>query len=264
MSIILTTRDGVQFLHSSLIPVPHAFSTRIGGVSSEPHLAGLNFGYNIGDDAETVDENHRRFAAATGINLPIVRGHQVHGVRVVTVDKIPEITTERYGQTNANIGDCDGLVTRQVGITLSVRIADCVPVLMHDPAAKVIGAFHAGWRGAVGGILAEGIAAMEDLGAKAENIHAAIGPCIGVCCYEVGDDFIQAYTAALGSEFAQRYIINRHADLVKTCFALLEKPGIPTANIDVANECTMCNPTQYYSHRTSGTKRGTMIAAIML
>ncbi|MCL2212464.1 MAG: peptidoglycan editing factor PgeF [Oscillospiraceae bacterium] len=251
------TQNGVTLLKSHIIAAPHGFSTRHGGVSTQPHLASLNLGFNCGDNPANVAENYRRLATAAGVSEGIIRASQIHSARVATVD---EEFLAAYD--NASPPECDGFVTALTGVTLSVRTADCVPVLAHDPKTGVISAFHAGWRGAVGGILAAGVSAMEELGADVADICVAIGPCIAPCCFEVGEDFISAYTNALGSGYAQRFITNSHADLPATCVALLEETGVLSTNIDLAGECTCCNQDKFFSHRGSGGKRGLLAAVI--
>ena len=250
-------QNGVTLLKSDKISVPHGFSTRHGGVSTLPHLASLNLGFNCGDDRANVMENYRRLTSAVGVNTDFIRAAQIHSATVLTVD-------------NAFLADydfhtppeCDGFVTALRDVSLTVRTADCVPVLAHDPVSGVIGAFHAGWRGAVGGILAAGVSAMEKLGAEVQNIRVTVGPCIAPCCFEVGEDFIAAYTEVLGSDFASRFIVGRYADLPGTCLALLKEAGILAENIDISGECTCCNQDKFFSHRGSGGKRGLMAAVI--
>ena len=148
-------KDGVVWYVSPDIKAPHGFSTRLGGVSVIPHLAAMNLGRKLGDDPDAVEENYRRFCAAAGIDKnALVYTDQVHSPDVVTV-------------TAADAGrviTCDGLVTRSPGTAVSVRTADCVPILFWSPAG-VIGACHAGWRGTVSGVQINTVRAMEALGA---------------------------------------------------------------------------------------------------
>jgi polyphenol oxidase len=166
--------------------VRHAFFTREGGVS-EDHFSSLNCGFGSGDRLEHVARN--RAIAMEKLGLPqarLVTCHQIHSAAAVAVEE-PWLPTEAPR--------ADGLVTRMRGVALGVLAADCAPVLFADPEAGVIGAAHAGWRGALGGILEATIARMGELGARRERIRAAIGPCIGPQSYEVGAEFVEAFLA---------------------------------------------------------------------
>lgn len=157
----------------------HGFFTRIGGVSDGP-FASLNCGYSSGDEPARVDRNRALALARLGLaadSLTTVR--QVHGVEVAIV---------RAPAPGRPSRRADALVTDRSGITLGVLSADCAPVLLADRAAGVIGAVHAGWRGALAGVIEAAVGAMRDLGARPERIGAAIGPCIGRTSYEVGPD----------------------------------------------------------------------------
>jgi YfiH family protein len=167
--------------------IRHAFFTRQGGVSLGL-FASLNCGFGSGDDPADVDENRALAAARLGLAADrLVTCHQVHGTRAVTV--------ERPWHRTAN-PRADALVTTVPGIALGVLAADCAPVLFADPAARVIGAAHGGWRGALAGVMEATVAAMAAQGARAERIRAGIGPCIAQPSYEVGPEFAAAFAAA--------------------------------------------------------------------
>jgi YfiH family protein len=182
----------VPTLSSSLLVderVKHAFFTRQGGVS-EGIFAALNVGIGSSDDPEHVRENRRRAAAA--FDLPesaLVTAYQVHSPDVAVVD-----APWQPGQGPK----VDGLVTDKPGIALGILTADCAPVLLADARAGVIGAAHAGWRGAIGGVLDATLAEMEKLGAKRGRITAAVGPCIGRLSYQVGPEFPAPFLAEQG------------------------------------------------------------------
>jgi polyphenol oxidase len=166
--------------------VRHGFFTRRGGVS-EGAYASLNCGLGSEDDPDRVRINRAR--AMDRIGVPgdaLATAYQVHSDRVAVVEK-PWAADERP--------QVDGLVTRSKGVALGILTADCVPVLFADAAAGVIGAAHAGWRGARGGILDATVAAMVDLGARTESMVAGVGPCIRQDSYEVGPEFHAAFTA---------------------------------------------------------------------
>lgn len=167
----------------TLAGLPHGFLGRRGGVSTGP-IAGLNIGHGAEDDSEAVAENRRRAVAAVLPGARLATVYQVHSPHVVEVAE-PWPHDERPR--------ADGMVTREPGLLLGVVTADCAPVLFADCAAGVIGAAHAGWRGAHGGVLENTIAAMERLGAERARIVAAIGPAIAQPSYEVDDRFREQF-----------------------------------------------------------------------
>ena len=158
--------------------VGHGFFTREGGVSTGVY-ASLNCGPGSRDDAAAIAENRARAIAALDPNARLVTLAQIHSPTVHTVNGDWDFDTRREG---------DGLVTTQPGVALGILTADCTPVLLADAQARVIGAAHAGWKGAAGGVLEATIVAMEKLGAKAARLVAAIGPTISQANYEVGQD----------------------------------------------------------------------------
>jgi polyphenol oxidase len=167
--------------------VRHGFFTRAGGVS-EGEFASLNCGYSSGDDARRVEANRARALGRLGLaaaSLCTVR--QVHGRNVVVA---------REPQPSRPSIEADALVTDRPGVTLGVLSADCAPVLLADPDAGVIGAAHAGWRGARAGVIEATVQAMVGLGAAPARIHAAIGPCIAQASYEVGPELLDEFTTA--------------------------------------------------------------------
>lgn len=164
--------------------VRHGFFTRAGGVSTGDFTS-LNCGYGSGDDPERVTENRRRVVRAlVGEGARMVTVHQKHTIEVQTV-------REHWAHAAAPVGDA--MVTDRPGIALGILTADCAPVLMADASAGVIGAAHAGWRGAFDGVVEATLARMIELGAHAANISAAIGPCIGKDSYEVGPEFVARF-----------------------------------------------------------------------
>jgi YfiH family protein len=167
----LANLDGVQ----------HRFFTRRGGVSTGLYSS-LNCGYGSGDASDNVRENRRRAAVDFDLTEPdLLTVHQIHSTDVLTV--------ARQRWTSPGAPKADGLVTDRPGIVLGVLAADCAPILLADCDAGVIGAAHAGWKGALGGIVEATVSAMERLGARRESLRAAIGPCIGHDSYEVGPEF---------------------------------------------------------------------------
>lgn len=169
---------------NGLAGIRHAFFTREGGVSTGIYES-LNCGPGSKDDRDCVLENRRRALAA--IDLPdgeLVTLHQVHSATAVKVD-------DPWGLGEG--AKADAMATTRRGVALGVLTADCAPVLLADPKGGVVGAAHAGWRGALTGVLANVVAAMEELGADRANVVAGIGPCIGKRAYEVGPEFPQPF-----------------------------------------------------------------------
>jgi purine-nucleoside/S-methyl-5'-thioadenosine phosphorylase / adenosine deaminase len=172
--------NGVEVIRAvSLGELPHGYFGRRGGMSAGD-LAGLNVGYGSKDDRSAIDENRRRAIAALLPDADLATVHQVHSADVVRVDR----AWPRGERPRA-----DAMVTDRPGLLLGILTADCAPVLFADRGAGVVGAAHAGWRGALAGVTDSTIAAMERLGARRDNIHAAVGPCIGQSSYEVDEDF---------------------------------------------------------------------------
>jgi YfiH family protein len=172
--------------------IAHGFFGRKGGVSTGIYES-LNCGPGSGDNRDAVIENRSRVCEALGV-ASLVNAGQIHGTNVVTVTKAwPIGATPEDDKKFIPLGDA--LVTATPGIALGILTADCAPVLFADARARVIGAAHAGWRGAIGGVVRATIAAMEELGADRQKIAAAIGPCIAQENYEVGAEFREQFLA---------------------------------------------------------------------
>jgi YfiH family protein len=171
-------------LLSALPGVRHAFFTRKGGASRGVYDS-LNVGVGSRDDPDAVQENRARAAATLGVELPdLLTCFQIHSSSVVVA-----------AAPFAARPEADAVVTRVPGLACGALAADCAPVLLADAEARVVGAAHAGWKGALGGIVAAAVDAMEAQGARRERIVAAIGPCISQASYEVGDDFFDRFAA---------------------------------------------------------------------
>ncbi len=248
------------------LPAPHGFFTRRGGVSEGPY-ATLNCGLGTGDGRESVLENRARAARALGgdpARLFVLK--QVHGTAVITV---------RHSPWEAGGGpEADAMVTDRPGTVLGIVTADCAPVLFADAGAGVVGAAHAGWRGAVAGVLEATLAAMESLGAVPARIRAAIGPAIRQPSYEVGPDL---RAAVLGNDpeglpgdarfFAPGRRPERwYFDLPGYCASRLAAAGIGAVTALEAD--TAAEPERFFSHRrrtlAGGGPIGHQISLIML
>jgi polyphenol oxidase len=222
--------------------IRHAFFTRQGGVSAGLY-ASLNGGVGSQDDAGHVAENRARMAFALGVEpRQLLTAYQIHSPGVV-VAEAPWTTDARPR--------ADGIVTRTQGLAIGISTADCGPVLFADPQARVVGAAHAGWRGALSGVIEATVAAMERLGAARERIRAALGPMIRQSNYEVGPDLIDRFAA----EDAES----------KTFFAPAQRPGralfdlggyvaararrAGVVQIEDVGLCTYADPGRFYSYR---------------
>lgn len=228
--------------HPLLEPVRHGFFTRRGGASSGL-FAGLNCGYGSSDQAEMVSINRGRAADAMGVApTRLATVHQVHSAEVATL---------RAGDDPLSFAKirADGLVTNQPGVALAVLTADCQPVLLADPQAGVIGAVHAGWRGALAGVLEAAVGAMADLGAT--RIRAVIGPCISQRHYEVGDEFMDEVLAEDPDHhrfFSGGPNGRPMFDLPSFGLARLREAGVEA---EWTGHCTYADPDRFYSYRRS-------------
>ena len=250
----------LTILNAENISVPHGFTTRVGGVS-EGYLSSLNLGMHRGDDPDNVRENYRRLAQAVGFSPEkLVLANQTHSdiVRVVTDrDCVGSLSHRDYPE-------CDGLVTNTPGVALMVFSADCTPILLHDPVTRAVGAVHAGWRGTASGIVKNAVEMMVSaFGCRAENICAAIGPNIGVCCFETDADVPEAMISALGEE-AKPFIHPKeekfYLDLKRINALWLYRSGI--RDITISKHCTACSSDLFWSHRVTKGKRGSQGAVI--
>jgi YfiH family protein len=240
--------------------VRHGFFTRHGGVSQGGY-ASLNCGLGSNDDPDAVTENRSRVAHFLAADS-LITAHQVHSPTAVVVDR-PWSREERPR--------ADAIVTATPGIAVAVLTADCAPVLFADAEARVVAAAHAGWRGAIGGVLEATIAAMERLGARRERIATAVGPCIAQPAYEVGPDFEQDFLARDpdSSAFFLRPREDPHArphfDLPGYILSRLSRAGLaPVA----AAPCTYAGKEDFFSYRRSRALNeadyGRQISAIVL
>jgi polyphenol oxidase len=230
-------REGVRWLEAELPGARAAFSTRIGGVS-EPPYEKLNVAILTGDDPGHVSENRRRLAAAIGRDpAGVVMGRQAHGTKLRRHEE-PQ-NPRVYADVTYSPDEVDGQVTSNPELTPLVMVADCLPVAMVGPSGVAMA--HCGWRGLAGGIVGEAAGAVE---AEA----AAVGPGIGPCCYEVGEEVLAAF------EDMDGVARGRMLDLTAVATALLERAGVSA--IESSGLCTSCNPELFYSHRRDGARTG--------
>ena len=230
----------------SLGGFPHGFLGRRGGVSAGD-LAGLNVGYGSSDDRSAIDENRRLAVAALLDRAELATVHQVHSAEVVQSNRPwPQDQRPR----------ADAMVTDRPNLLLGILTADCAPVLFADHHAVVVGAAHAGWRGALAGVTDATIAAMERLGARRENIHAAVGPCVGQASYEVDEAFRSRFVEA-DADNARFFVAGPagkpHFDLEAYVVHRLLAAGI--GEVEALNLDTYAQPDRFYSYRRA-THRG--------
>ncbi|MGH7179814.1 MAG: peptidoglycan editing factor PgeF, partial [Tepidisphaeraceae bacterium] len=220
--------DGLVLHCSGLLDelgVPHAFTTRLGGVSSGP-FASLNLGNPSGelkDDADLIAQNYHRVHSAIGCARHTRAWvHQVHGGEVV-----------RMGRDSPNAAPADAMITDEPQTLLAVRTADCAPILLASDDGRIVAAIHAGWRGVVARIVENTIRTMHF---EPAQLTAAVGPCIGLDAFEVGTEVIDAFRRDLGSDAPVR---SRHVDLREALRMQLLRAGVRSDRIDVSDRCTV-------------------------
>lgn len=232
-----------MLLRAQLFPssIVHGFTTRVGGVS-RGRYASLNVGSRWGDEPEAVAENLRRVAAACKFELErLVSVRQVHGNVVLAADEV-DSTSE------ADALWC-GRMRPDSRRVVGVLTADCVPILLCDRAANVVAAVHSGWKGTVANIAGRTVERLLDAGVAAEHLLAAIGPCIEVAAFEVGEEVAEQFDA----RFVDRGRGPKpHVDLVACVRAQLEHAGIPANQVERVGGCTHANPELYFSYRRDG------------
>ncbi len=261
MAVLRKDFGGVPLLTAEGIAAPHGFTTRLGGVS-QGYLSSLNLGTHRGDKWENVEENYRRLARALDF-LPekAVLTHQTH------TDTVLQVDSRHWGAGlyAPALPECDALITNEPGTALVVFTADCTPILLHDPVTGAVGAAHAGWRGTAKGIGEKTVRAMvAAYGCEPENIRAAIGPNIGSCCFQTDADVPEAMVKAYGTaaeehirQANEKYYVN-----LKAINALsLLRAGVK--EIEIATECTACQPDVFWSHRIVGDARGSQGGVIV-
>ncbi|MDR2599776.1 MAG: peptidoglycan editing factor PgeF [Oscillospiraceae bacterium] len=263
-------------IHSS--DVIAIFSTRNGGVSGQTpetkHLYSMNLAHNFSpgeDDYENIIENYKIIMSSQGFDMKsLVTLQQKHTSNIIVAD---DNIVKKY-RSNP-LGFCqiseaaDALVTNIKGLLLSVRTADCVPVLLYDSKNQTIAAIHAGWRGTLTGIIQKTIKCMtKEYNTNPKDIKVAIGPAIGLCCFEVGfevqESFVKEYGEDINKYFTTQPESKPFCDIKSMSKAFLIETGVLEENIEVSDLCTKCNPDLFFSYRFSGGKCGLMSSFIGL
>lgn len=255
-----------QFNRFQAFPeIIHFITTRQGGVSQGPY-ASLNIGYGTDDSQLSVLRNRHRLAKAVGFPLDyFVMGNQVHGTNVSIVTK-KDRSSGALHKFNA-IPSTDALITNEPGLCLFVMAADCVPLLFFDPVRKVIAATHAGWRGTVNRIASKTVAKMQEVfQCNPTDIWAGIGPSIGSCCYQVGEEVVAQVQNSFGAtdKFIDYQKGSPYLDLWTANQTDLLEAGLEKSNIEISGICTKCNHEDFFSSRDGNGDTGRFGAGIML
>jgi len=298
MTLINDARfPGLQYITANNIHSPKVsaiFSTRNGGVSGQmpetEYLRSMNLSLRFSTEAGSlkseslrdsnsklpahatreedygnIEENYRIIMSSQGVEFKsLVALKQGHTSNIVVVDKdVVESNRSNPFGFNKIFETADALVTNIRGLLLSVRTADCVPILLYDSKNQSIGAVHSGWRGTLAGIGLKTVKRMSDVyGTDPKDIKAAIGPAIGQCCFEVGFDVKEKFVVEYGDDITKFFIVKPngkpHGDIKSMNKALLIEAGILEENIEVSDLCTKCNPDLFYSARYSKGKFGLM------
>jgi YfiH family protein len=250
---IALLRVGRWQQHAGLL---HGFMGRRGGKSVGPY-AGLNVSYHVGDDAEIVSRNVCDAKSAIGIHDGrVVTMKQVHG------DTIVDVKDTKTKET----GEADAIVTATPGVFLGVLTADCVPILFAAPDRRVAAAVHTGWRGTLAGIVVKTVEHLQqNYGIAPGSLEAAIGPAIGPCCYEVGEDVVEALLARWGrlaEGTIDRSAAKAHLDLRRLNQAILVQAGLPGESVYNIGPCTSCAATDYFSYRRQRGETGRQMSVI--
>ncbi|MEO6801761.1 MAG: peptidoglycan editing factor PgeF [Granulicella sp.] len=247
----------------------HGFSTRSGGVSEVYGGKSLNLGWTKDDDPAHVAENRRllmRAVAGTAPSEqapPAITLRQIHSTRthIVTADTGPYTTPD-----NRALVEGDGLMTALPNTLLAIQTADCVPVMVIDPAKRVVSVFHAGWRGTAAAIVEIGVATMsKEFGSRPADLIAAVGPSIGPCCYTVGQELHTAFAERF--PYAAQLFDRDRLNLWEANRRQLLDSGVPSNRIVVVGECTGCTlepsgERKYFSHRIEHGFTGRMMSVV--
>lgn len=257
-------QDLIFYQFGALQPLPglrHGIFTRRGGASAPP-FDSLNVGSTVGDERDNVLKNRQRVAEAMDVAEEDTRtAWLVHGSKVV-VARRDDPPAEHPPQA-------DGIITAEPGLPLMMRYADCVPLVFADPVRRVVGLAHAGWRGTLAGIGPATVRAMtENFGSRPRDIIAGIGPAIGPCCYEVGQEVVVEVRDVFGSDTPDLLVPpfnghrGPHFNLWEANERLLREAGVES--IETARLCTSCQNYEFFSHRAEAGRTGRFAALIVL
>ena len=219
----------------------HGLSTRMGGVSTGAYTS-LNIGPNSCDNPAHIQENRNRLFKALHLSLEsLAIPQQIHSDHIKCVSN------------SGHVPETDGLISNTPGLVLTIQIADCLPVFLHDPQNRSIGLVHAGWKGSSKRIAAKAVQEMHtSFESNPKELSACLGPSIGPCCYQIGSD--------VAKYFSKEFVTEGFLDLWKCNYAQLMECGIRPENISVSRVCTMCHSDLFFSHRKTGKDTGRMMA----
>ncbi len=239
-----------------------AFTTRHEGVSRPPYNS-LNLGINTDDAPHNLEGNRSLLARTFGVPLErLVTVRQNHGSDILVIDAPNEDFSHFHGI------EADAIITNQPGVMIGVTVADCVPILLYDPVKKVIAAVHAGWQGSAANIVGQVVQGMQSVfGCRPTEIQAAIGPCIGPCCYQVDQPVKEGFKmqAALWEAVAETDGAGRwRLDMALANRMQMEEAGLLPGNIQTAGQCVCCLKELYFSYRRDNGETGRQIGFIML
>ena len=260
MSIVTNTKGTLEYLVADGISTPHCFTTRLGGVSTGI-FASMNIAIKLDETEENVTKNFVILGNALGFDIEdLVLTRQIHSDIVRTVTR-----ADCNGCFHRNYPECDGLITNDPGVALTIFTADCTPLLFHDPVTGAVGAAHAGWKGTAQNIGGKTVEAMcREFGCDPANIRAAIGPNVGFCHFETDWDVPEAMIATYGEEaksFIRKVSDKYYVNLKEINALALRRAGVE--HIEISEECTMCSPDRFWSHRITGGNRGSQGAIIV-
>ena len=249
----------------------HFSTTRQGGTSKGSYTS-LNLGFNSGDEKQSVQANRGIFARMLGIKPEqLVFGVQTHSAKIARITS--DVLDWDFQMRRRILAETDALITNEPNICVAVKTADCIPVLLFDPAHKAAAAIHAGWRGTVARIVAQTVDAMkQEYGTQPKDIVAGIGPGIGPEVYQVGPEVVEMVHRQLGENHRLiQYRVSKtdrqetpYLDLWKANHLQLIDAGIPEENIEVARLCTFSHADDFFSARRDGAVTGRMATGIMI
>ncbi len=279
----MVERAGLRWLECTSFArrpwVVHAFSTRQGGKSDEP-ATGLNLGFTERDNRASVKRNRDQFIRSLRAEMFILAElRQIHSTNVYQVARSVRDGLEFLPcgikaprELRGRLPQGDVLLTDRPGILLSVRVADCLPVLLLDPHERAVAAVHAGWRGLLGRVAEKAVGEMVRLfGSRPKELLAALGPSIRACCYPVGPEVVDAFCGSF--QHGEKYFQTQpgkengtssaaHLDLAEVARDQLRSAGLTLRHIETAEFCTACRTDLFYSYRKEGSSTGRMMAVI--
>lgn len=244
--------------HFAKIPgLVHGFTTREGGVSTGS-FASLNLGWSSGDDDDQVGENYGLLAQALGVDVDALVGvDQVHGSNLVEVGRMTDFD-------DLMAVEADAMITQETNIFLTIRTADCLPILCVDPVMRLVAAVHAGWRGTLAKVTEVCIESFKQKGSDPQNICVAMGPGIGVEKFEVSQGVASLFESRMGLRKGECVWLQDapHLDLTRINERLCLEAGVPLSNIWSANECTFQNEKHFFSYRRDGKNTGRQLGFV--